>query len=114
MAAASGLGGLEFLLFVVTLVFTSIYLHRHRKAGGHCMPDSPEAGAPALAPMQEQQIQQPVYAQPTQPVQQQPAPVYQQQAVQQPQQVYQQQPQQPQQVYQQQPQQMYQPQGTYQ
>ncbi|KAF8849191.1 hypothetical protein BDZ45DRAFT_559529, partial [Acephala macrosclerotiorum] len=40
MAAASGLGGLEFLLFVVTLAFTSVYLHRHRKAGGHCMPNS--------------------------------------------------------------------------
>jgi len=38
LAAASGLGGLEFLLFIVTLVFTSLYLHRHRTAGGHCMP----------------------------------------------------------------------------
>ncbi|KAE8450133.1 hypothetical protein EG329_006914 [Mollisiaceae sp. DMI_Dod_QoI] len=40
MAAASGLGGLEFLLFTITLIFTSIHLHRHRKAGGHCMPGS--------------------------------------------------------------------------
>jgi len=35
LAAAAGLGGLEFILFIVTLVITSIYLHRHRKAGGH-------------------------------------------------------------------------------
>jgi hypothetical protein len=27
-------------LFVVTLVFTGIGLHRHRKAGGHCTPNS--------------------------------------------------------------------------
>lgn len=38
LAAASGLGGLEFLLFIISLVITSIFLHRHRKAGGHCMP----------------------------------------------------------------------------
>ncbi|KUJ20106.1 uncharacterized protein LY89DRAFT_549354, partial [Mollisia scopiformis] len=40
MAAACGLGGLEFILFVKTLIWTSIYLHKHRKAGGHCMPNS--------------------------------------------------------------------------
>jgi len=38
MAAASGLGGLEFIFFVVTLVMTSVWLHRHRQAGGHCTP----------------------------------------------------------------------------
>jgi len=38
LAAAAGLGGLEFLLFIISLVITSIFLHRHRKAGGHCMP----------------------------------------------------------------------------
>jgi len=39
MAAASGLGGLEFIFFVVTLVITAVGLHRHRLAGGHCMPN---------------------------------------------------------------------------
>jgi hypothetical protein len=24
------------IFFVTTLVYTGIYLHRHRKAGGHC------------------------------------------------------------------------------
>lgn len=38
MAAASGLGGLEFIFFVVTLVMTAIGLHRHRQAGRHCLP----------------------------------------------------------------------------
>lgn len=35
------------LLFTITLVFTSIHLHRHRKAGGHCMPgsSSPTSGS---------------------------------------------------------------------
>ncbi|CZR59003.1 uncharacterized protein PAC_08895 [Phialocephala subalpina] len=47
MAAASGLGGLEFLLFIATLAFTSVYLHRHRKAGGHCMPNSTSSPTPA-------------------------------------------------------------------
>jgi hypothetical protein len=27
-------------LFVTTLVFTGIGLHKHRKEGGHCMPSS--------------------------------------------------------------------------
>jgi hypothetical protein len=34
-------------LFVATLVFTSIGLHRHRKAGGHCMPNSDVGNAQA-------------------------------------------------------------------
>ncbi|OBT40519.1 hypothetical protein VE00_08992 [Pseudogymnoascus sp. WSF 3629] len=50
LAAAAGLGGLEFILFIVTLVITSIYLHRHRKAGGHCMP-----GALHTAPVTQEQ-----------------------------------------------------------
>lgn len=99
MAAASGLGGLEFLLFVATLAITGIYLHRHRAAGGHCMAGG-AVGTGAVnhesKPVELQQNngyngQQPVY-------QQQPA-VYQQQPVQQ--QVYQQQPAEP--TYQQQP-----------
>lgn len=105
MAAAAGLGGLEFVLFVKTLVYTSIYLHRHRKAGGHCMPSNPNA--PVAVQQQPAPVQQtqPVY-QPQQPVQQ----VYQQQV---PQPVYQQQV--PQQIYQQpQPQPTYQPQQQHQ
>ncbi|KAG4030367.1 hypothetical protein MFRU_012g01070 [Monilinia fructicola] len=38
MFATAALGGVEFVLFVVTLVILSIRLHRHRKAGGHCVP----------------------------------------------------------------------------
>jgi len=38
LAAAAGLGGLEFLLFGITLAFVGLSLHRHRTAGGHCMP----------------------------------------------------------------------------
>jgi hypothetical protein len=26
------------IFFIVTLVITSVWLHRHRKAGGHCTP----------------------------------------------------------------------------
>jgi hypothetical protein len=40
MAAASALGGLEFVLFVITLAFTGLWLHRYRTAGGHSMPNS--------------------------------------------------------------------------
>ena len=34
-------------LFVTTLVLTGIGLHRHRKAGGHCMPNSNSGGGNA-------------------------------------------------------------------
>jgi len=44
MAAASGLGGLEFVLFVATLVITALWLHRHRQAGGHCIPNAGTTG----------------------------------------------------------------------
>lgn len=44
LAAAAGLGGLEFIMFIVTLVITAIHVHRHRKAGGHCMPNSVRTG----------------------------------------------------------------------
>jgi len=54
LAAAAGLGGLEFALFIVTLVFTSIGLHRHRKAGGHCTPNSGRgAGNTQVQPQSE-------------------------------------------------------------
>jgi len=91
LAAASGLGGLEFLLFIATLAITGIYLHRHRTAGGHCMPGAVggEAGVHEESKPTELQQQQPVYQQQPAVYQQQPTeqPVYQQQPVQ-----YQQQP----------------------
>jgi hypothetical protein len=37
------------IFFIVTLVMTSVWLHRHRKAGGHCTP-ARAAGAPGPAP----------------------------------------------------------------
>ncbi|KAK4201825.1 membrane-associating domain-containing protein [Triangularia verruculosa] len=111
LAAASGMGGLEFVLHLVSLIIHSVQLHRHRKEGGHCQPGVP--WGPKVTPgtvavpqgQQQQQQQQPVYA--AQPVQQvyQQQPVYHQQQPQQ--QVYQQQPaqgQQQQQVYVPQPQ----------
>jgi len=89
MAAASGLGGLEFLLFVATLAITGIYLHRHREAGGHCMAGAMETGAVNEEPKPMELQQNSGYNGQQQVYQQQPA-VYQQQPVQQ--QVYQQQP----------------------
>ncbi|QSZ34999.1 hypothetical protein DSL72_007861 [Monilinia vaccinii-corymbosi] len=38
MIASSAFGALEFALFVATLIILSVQLHRHRKAGGHCVP----------------------------------------------------------------------------
>jgi len=35
-AAGAGVGALEFVLFAVSLAFTGLYLHRHRRSGGHC------------------------------------------------------------------------------
>jgi hypothetical protein len=67
MAAASGLGGLELyislisppprpiqlnvtnlrsLLFIITLIFTSIYIQRHRKAGKHSTPTASSSPDP--------------------------------------------------------------------
>jgi hypothetical protein len=37
------------ILFVVTLVMTSIGLHRHRLAGGHCMSGRSAVPSPAAA-----------------------------------------------------------------
>ncbi|KAH6687864.1 hypothetical protein F5X68DRAFT_275572 [Plectosphaerella plurivora] len=69
-AAASALGGVLFVLFVVTLVMHVMALHRHRAAGRHSTPGSAvtPAGtsAPVLAP----------YGDKTNPVQSYPAPVY--------------------------------------
>ncbi|WYZ44117.1 hypothetical protein EsH8_VII_000553 [Colletotrichum jinshuiense] len=40
MAAAAGLGGLQFALFAASLSVHGVMLHRHRKAGLHCTPFS--------------------------------------------------------------------------
>ncbi|KAK0665672.1 hypothetical protein QBC41DRAFT_282560 [Cercophora samala] len=101
LAAASGMGGLEFVLHIVSLIIHSIRLHRHRKEGGHSQAGVPWGPAPTTGTVQVAQGQQQVvYAQPQQqPVvyqqvpqqqQQQQPPVYQQP---QGQQVYQQPPQ---------------------
>jgi len=85
MAAAAGLGGLEFILFAITLIFTALHVVRHRKAGGHSAATRTSTGpapVPADGPApvysetkntelngqngQQQYVQQP---QPQQPVQ---------------------------------------------
>ncbi|KAF3017897.1 hypothetical protein E8E14_013212 [Neopestalotiopsis sp. 37M] len=38
VAAAAGVGGVQFALFIVSLVIHSVMVHRHRKAGLHCRP----------------------------------------------------------------------------
>ncbi|KAI9674522.1 MAG: hypothetical protein M1817_001860 [Caeruleum heppii] len=48
-AAGAGLGGLEFILFIVTLVLFSINLNRHRKGAVTSTEAPPLAGAPAVA-----------------------------------------------------------------
>ncbi|KAK3336632.1 hypothetical protein B0T19DRAFT_437373 [Cercophora scortea] len=103
LAAAAGLGGLEFALHIVSLSIHSVMLHRHRAAGLHCTPGTPPGPAnggaaaekPAVFPNYPQQVPQ-------------PAPAY--MAAQQPYAV----PQQPQYPQYQQPQQQYyaQPQQT--
>ncbi|KAI0468501.1 hypothetical protein F4859DRAFT_205720 [Xylaria cf. heliscus] len=111
VAAASGLGAVNWVVYVVALVLHSIAFHRHRKAGLHAMPgksnSAPAASAPAVAvdPAAAEKIQlQPQQPQTYYPPQQvhvnealQPQQPYQQQSYQQ--QPYQQQPQQQQQTY---------------
>ncbi|OAA68189.1 MARVEL-like domain protein [Niveomyces insectorum RCEF 264] len=87
LCAAAGLGGLNFLLYVVTLVVNGLALHRHRALGLHCTPgrhlggdaeknaavasvatasSNPTPGASASllpAAQQQQQQQQPSYYQ---------------------------------------------------
>ncbi|TVY87688.1 hypothetical protein LAWI1_G008057 [Lachnellula willkommii] len=104
MAAAAGLGGLEFLLFAVTLIFTTIHVLRHRKAGGHCTPVRAGAGHDIAlesgpAPVYSEAKNHDLHAQNGQ-----------QQYAQQPVQPYGQQPVQPEQQYAQQPQHSGQPQ----
>ncbi|KAI0126866.1 hypothetical protein BJ170DRAFT_421668 [Xylariales sp. AK1849] len=50
LAAAAGIGGLEFLIFIISLAMHSIMLHRHRKAGLHCMPTGSSTGPKGAAP----------------------------------------------------------------
>ncbi|KAL2755085.1 hypothetical protein ACRALDRAFT_1077204 [Sodiomyces alcalophilus JCM 7366] len=50
MAANSGLGGLQFLLFVTSLAIHGVALHRHRKAGLHCKPLDGTAHTIAITP----------------------------------------------------------------
>ncbi|KAF7880847.1 uncharacterized protein EAF02_006738 [Botrytis sinoallii] len=52
MIATSALGGLEFVLFSITLIILGINLHRHRSAGGHCQPG---AAAPRQVDFEEKQ-----------------------------------------------------------
>ncbi|KAI9819022.1 MAG: hypothetical protein M1832_004064 [Thelocarpon impressellum] len=84
-AAAAGLGGLEFILFVITLIFFALGLHRHRlgganrsaaattgPAGGpvtheqkYAAGPGQEAGPPTVQPVHHQQpvqAQQPAHA----------------------------------------------------
>ncbi|KAG9230331.1 hypothetical protein BJ875DRAFT_431868 [Amylocarpus encephaloides] len=95
MKATAGLAGFELLLFIISLAITSVFIHKHRGAGGHCMPSSVgttgPAGGPAGAhaepkdiemvagqPVSQQQVQPPVaYAAPQQQYYA-PAPVQQQ------------------------------------
>ncbi|KAJ8107943.1 hypothetical protein ONZ43_g6576 [Nemania bipapillata] len=98
-AAAAGLGGVQWVVYVVALVLHSIALHRHRQAGLHAMPgvaaSAPAVAAPAVAgapveaekiPMETQtqppqgyypppqQVYEVPYQQAQQPVQPQPQP----------------------------------------
>ncbi|KAI4865512.1 hypothetical protein F4820DRAFT_448002 [Hypoxylon rubiginosum] len=52
LAAAAGLGGVEFLLYVISLSIHGVMLHRHRKAGLKAMPVSTASG-PVQVPVGE-------------------------------------------------------------
>lgn len=56
LAAAAGLGGLEFLLFVISLSIFGVFMHRHRKSGGACMAGS-SSGAPTHTDDKPQEYQ---------------------------------------------------------
>ncbi|KAK4216547.1 hypothetical protein QBC37DRAFT_86991 [Rhypophila decipiens] len=51
LAAAAALGGIQFVLHIVSLVIHSINLHRHRAAGLHCMPGAPASAPTAMGPV---------------------------------------------------------------
>lgn len=101
LIAAASLGGVEFLLFLTTLIITSVYLHRHREAGGHSEPSSNLQSTFPLLPQTSQGYQPVPVQQAQQQALYQPAPVqhqqnvYQSAPIQPQQQIYQQQPPQP-------------------
>lgn len=65
-AAAAGVGGLQFILFIVTLVLFSVHLHRHRK-GAVTSTEAPAlAGAPAPVTQETKYGAAPVAAAPPQ------------------------------------------------
>jgi len=83
MKGAAGVAGIEVALFIASLVLTSIYLHKHRAAGGHCTPlpagtapsNAPTGGA--AVPVQYQEHKQDIeLGQQQQAVYQQPIPQY--------------------------------------
>ncbi|KAI7786655.1 hypothetical protein LA080_002765 [Diaporthe eres] len=61
LCAAAGLGGIEFILSIVALAMHSVMMHRHRSAGLHNRPISPqlraEEGFPAGGPVQSEKAQ---------------------------------------------------------
>jgi hypothetical protein len=46
LAAGAAMSGIEFLLYIISLVMHSIFLHRHRKAGFHSKPGFTTTPAP--------------------------------------------------------------------
>lgn len=88
LAGAAGLGGVQFVLFVVSLSIVGVKVHRHRAAGLHCTPASAATGhhgaattptnsAPSQIEKGRMETQaQPVYQQ-QQQQQQQPVPTQQ-------------------------------------
>ncbi|KAI1445885.1 hypothetical protein F5Y02DRAFT_417494 [Annulohypoxylon stygium] len=74
LAAAAGLGGVEFLLYIISLSIHGVMLHRHRKAGLKAMPLNVVPGAPTSAvPVDGEKFQ--MHPQATQVYPQQPVPV---------------------------------------
>ncbi|OIW23986.1 hypothetical protein CONLIGDRAFT_120551 [Coniochaeta ligniaria NRRL 30616] len=84
LAAASGLGGLEFALFIGSLATHGVMLHRHRKAGLHCTPGAAPTYPTGGSEFKQQPTQTTVpvqqqYAAPQQQAYAVPAPTYPQQ-----------------------------------
>ncbi|KAI1251308.1 hypothetical protein MGN70_005874 [Eutypa lata] len=76
LAGAAGIGGIEFILYIVSLSIHSVRLHRHRKAGLHCMPLGTSGPGGEKIQMQPQSLQpQPFQPQP-QPQQPYPQPAH--------------------------------------
>jgi hypothetical protein len=84
LAAAAGLGGVQFVLHIVSLAIHGVRLHRHRAVGLHCTPGAPQTlpttNVTAVPNGAEKfQAAYPQQQQPYMPQQQQPMPMYQQQ-----------------------------------